>query len=132
MDKLPYWMLLAAFGLIYFPRVLVLGVLVKSPGGLDNNHPRMQQTKLEGFGARAQGAHMNGFEAFAPFAAGVLVCQVTHVDPTRVAMLSVAFVALRVVYVGLYLANIAPVRSLVWTAGFGVVVGLLVQPLLVS
>jgi uncharacterized MAPEG superfamily protein len=132
MDKLPYWMLLAALGLIYVPRMLVLRTLVKSPGGLDNNHPRVQQTKLEGFGARAQGAHMNGFEAFAPFAAGVLVCQVAHVDPTRVAWLSVAFVVLRTAYLGLYLANIAPVRSLTWFAGFGVVIALLAQPLLVS
>lgn len=132
MDKLPYWMLLAALGLTYFPRMLVLRVLVKSPGGLDNNHPRVQQTKLEGFGARAQGAHLNGFEAFAPFAAGVIVCQITHVDPTRVAMLSVAFVVLRAVYLALYLANIAPVRSLTWFAAFGITIALLVQPLLVS
>jgi len=132
MDKLPYWMMLVALGLVYFPRMLVLRVLVKSPGGLDNNHPRTQQSKLEGFGARAQGAHLNGFESFAPFAAGVLACQVAHVDATRVAILSVAFVALRVVYIGLYLGNIAPVRSLTWMAGFGVAVALLVQPLLVS
>ncbi len=130
MDKLPYWMLLAALGLIYIPRMLVLRTLVTGPGGLDNNHPRTQQSKLEGFAARAQGAHMNGFEAVAPFAAGVLVCQLAHIDPTRVAWLSVAFVVLRAVYVCLYFANIAPVRSLVWFAGFGVVIALLGQPLL--
>jgi uncharacterized MAPEG superfamily protein len=132
MDKLPYWMLLAALGLIYFPRLLVLGVLLKSPGGFDNNHPRIQQAKLEGFGARAQGAHMNAFEAFAPFAAGVLACEVTNVDPTRVAWLSVAFVVLRAVYLGLYVANIATARSLAWFAALGVAIALLAQPLFVS
>jgi uncharacterized MAPEG superfamily protein len=129
MDKLPYWMLLAALGTIYIPRLLVLRAQLARPEGLDNSHPRQQQAKLEGVGARAQGAQMNGFEAFAPFAAGVLACQLAHVDPTRVAWLSVLFVVIRVAYVGFYIANIATARSLSWFVGFGVVLVLLAQPL---
>lgn len=35
----------------------------------DNKHPRAQQAKLTGWGARALAGHKNAFENFAPFAA---------------------------------------------------------------
>jgi uncharacterized MAPEG superfamily protein len=131
MEKLPFWMLLAALGLIYVPRFLVIVAQSKRPEGFDNRHPRVQQAKLEGFGSRAQGAHMNGFESFSPFAVGVVICLLTHADATRVAYLSVAFVVLRA-YIVFYLLDKAPLRSLTWFAGFGVIVALMFQPLLVS
>lgn len=132
MEKLPYWMLLAALGLIYVPRFLVIVAQSKRPEGFDNRHPRSQQAKLEGFGSRAQGAHMNGFESFAPFAVGVFSCQLTQVDAARVAWLSVAFVGIRSIYIVFYLLDKAPLRSLTWMTGFGVIVALLAQPLLVA
>jgi len=75
---------------------------------------------------RAYAAHLNAFEAFAPFAAGVVLAQLAGVDPARIALLAVAFVALRVLHGVFYLADVALVRSLVWLAAFACVVALLV------
>lgn len=129
-EKLPYLTLVLAFALIYVPRMFVLRAQAKEPGGLDNAHPRAQQAKLTGLGARAQGAHMNGFESFAPFAAGVLACELARVDVTVTGYLGVAFVAARSVYVALYLGNVPTARTAVWMVGFAAVIALLLRPLL--
>ena len=75
---------------------------------------------------RAYAAHLNAFEAFAPFAAGVVLAQLAGVDPSRIALLAVAFVILRVLHGVCYLADVALVRSLTWLAAFACVVALLV------
>jgi uncharacterized MAPEG superfamily protein len=131
MDKetVPYLCLLLAAMLIYVPRVVVLRAQTKQPGGLDNNLPRAQQAKLEGLGARANGAHQNSFEAFAPFAAGVLACKAAGVDADEIAFLSMAFVAIRAAYIGLYLSDRASARSLTWLAGLLCTLALLALPL---
>lgn len=132
MHATPYYCLLAAFLLIYIPRLFVLRAQMRQPEGLDNAYPRAQQAKLSGLALRAQGAHMNAFEAFAPFAAGVLACDLRHVDPARIDLLAMSFVAARVVYLGLYLGNVPPARSLVWFVGLLSAAGLLLQAALAS
>jgi uncharacterized MAPEG superfamily protein len=117
MATLPYISILLAWVLIYVPRGFVVWAQLKQPEGLDNAHPRAQQSQLKGFGLRAQGAHQNGFEAFAPFAAAVLACEIRHANVDTVAWLSLGFVAVRAVYIALYLANVPPMRSLVWGIG---------------
>lgn len=131
MDKetVPYLCLLLAGILIYIPRVIVLRAQMKQPGGLDNNLPRAQQAKLEGLGARANGAHQNSFEAFAPFAAGVLACKAAGVDADEIAFLSMAFVGLRALYIGLYLSDRASARTLTWMGGLFCTLALLALPL---
>ncbi len=114
--------------LIYVPRAFVLHAQVQK--GLDNRTPRLQQAALTGLGARAQGAHMNGFEAFAPFAAGVLGCLVHGVHEASIVPFALGFVVLRTIYIGLYLANIAPARSLVWGLGVACSAVLLVKAFL--
>ena len=98
------------------------------PGGLDNRHPRDQQAKLDGWARRAQAAHLNAFESFAPFAAAVLVAHVAHADPTWSTYLALAYCALRAIYTLLYVGDLAPARSAVWFAGVAVTVGLFVLP----
>ena len=46
---------------------------------------------------RANAAQLNGYEAFAPFAAGVVLAQLAGVAADRIALLAMAFVAFRVV-----------------------------------
>jgi uncharacterized MAPEG superfamily protein len=128
-ELVPYLALLIAVALIYIPRIFVAHGQSKQPEGYDNAHPRAQQAKLTGVSARAQGAHENSFEAFAPFAAGVLACKVSGVDADQVALLSIAFVVLRAIYVVLYIKNLATARSGVWTLGFLVALALLTLPL---
>jgi uncharacterized MAPEG superfamily protein len=117
---LPALSLFLCFILIYVPRMVVARYQAQQPEGLDNAHPRAQQAKLTGVGARANAAHMNAFEAFAPFAAAVLLCELRRVDPSTVGMLAMTFVGLRAVYTLLYIANVPTLRSLVWIVGFGV------------
>ena len=81
-------------------------------------------------GKLKQGAHNNAIEAFAPFAAGVFVAHLGGGNARHAAILSMAFIALRVVYLGVYLADVAAARSLVWLLGVGCVAGLMFLPLL--
>lgn len=60
---------------------------------------------------------------------GVLACKVSGVDADQLAALALAFVALRTVYLVLYLKNVAMLRSVVWGLGFFVTLALLVLPL---
>jgi uncharacterized MAPEG superfamily protein len=46
-------------------------------------------------------------------------------DPARIDMLAMVFVALRIVYIGLYVSGQANLRSLVWTAALGVNIAIL-------
>jgi uncharacterized MAPEG superfamily protein len=115
---------------VYAPRIAVATAQFQLPGGMDNKHPRDQQAKLSGWSRRANAAHANGFEAFAPFAAAVLVAHVTKADPVWSTNLAVAFVVLRVLYPILYIANIDRLRSAVWIAGFGCIVALFLLPVL--
>jgi uncharacterized MAPEG superfamily protein len=131
MDKelVPYVALLAAVILIYIPRALVARGQAQQPEGFDNAHPRVQQAKLTGIAKRAQSAHENAFEAFAPFAAGVLACKISDVDSDEVAMLCMAWVLLRTLYLVFYVSNKSTLRSTVWTLAFLISLALLALPL---
>jgi uncharacterized MAPEG superfamily protein len=117
MEYLPYIAITAAFALIYLPRMVVSREMKKLAGGYDNKQPRHQQAQLEGLGRRALGAHLNGFEAFAPFAAGVLAAVQRGVKIEIVAGLATAFVVVRGAYVMFYLGDRAGPRSLMWGLG---------------
>lgn len=82
------------------------------------DHPRLK---------RAYNAHLNALEAFAPFAAGVVLAQLAGVAPDRIAMLAIAFVVLRVLHGLAYVADLAWLRSLAWFGAIGCVVALLAQ-----
>lgn len=82
--------------------------------GYDNRHPRAQQQRLTGAGARAVAGHYNAYEAFPLFAAAVLLVIATaQVSPLN-QWLAVGFIVFRIMYHILYLANWDKLRSLVW------------------
>jgi uncharacterized MAPEG superfamily protein len=119
-----YWCVLVA---AFLPYVWV-SVAKASGQRYDNREPRAWQARQDNPRSnRANAAQMNAFEAFAPFAAGVLMAQLAGVDPTRISVLAIAFVLLRVLHGVFYVAGVHALRSLVWFAGFGVVVWLMVQ-----
>lgn len=124
----PFWCVFAVFLLIWAPRVVVAMAQGKQPEGYDNKTPRDQQARLTGWGKRAQAAHQNTFEAFAPFAAAVFAAHLAHVDPTRNAVLACTFVAARVAYPIAYLTDLDKLRSGVWFVGFLANVGLFLLP----
>jgi len=123
------WCVLAACVL----PVVTMGVAKASVGmksrkneqGYDNANPREWAGHLTGWQARANAAQANGFEALPLFIAAVLLAQQAHADQARIDTLALAFIGIRVVYIAMYLMNLATLRSLVWAAGFGACVGLL-------
>jgi uncharacterized MAPEG superfamily protein len=118
---LAYWMVLAGAMLPY----LTVAVAKYRPD-YDNAAPRAQLAAADGHRLRAWWAHLNHFEAFPPFAAGVIIAHLAQARQEWVDILAVAFVALRCLYAVLYVADRPTARSLVWSATFFCMVGLFV------
>ncbi len=93
-------------------------------GGYDNHEPRAWLSRQTGWQARANAAQANSFEALPLFYAGVLAAQQMQLNQGRIDLLAISFIVLRLVYIGLYLANVAALRSLAWVAGMGVCIAM--------
>ena len=117
---LALWTILAAAIL----PLLATGMAKYGGSGYDNNTPRAWESSLTGWRARANWAHRNHIEAFAPFAAAVLTAHLVHAPQTLVNWLAAGFIAARLAYTAAYLADQATLRSLCWALGFACVVGL--------
>lgn len=119
-----YWCVLIAAVLPY----VWAGVAKAGMPRSDNRNPRAWLARQDGNdrSQRANAAHLNAFEAFPPFAAGVVLAQLAGVAPGTIALLAVAFLALRVLHGVLYLADVAIARSLSWLGGYLCVLALLV------
>ena len=65
------------------------------------------------------GQKKNTYEALPLFIAAVLVAHQAGADQYLINVLAVLFVVLRVIYIGLYIANLATLRTVVWTAAIG-------------
>ena len=117
-----YWCVLIAALLPY-----VWVGLAKSPlRRYDNRAPRDFEEKLSGWKQRAHWAQLNSYEAYPPFAAGVVIAQQLAAQQAVVDALAVAFVVARILHGLLYIADRATLRTLVWTAGFLCVIGLFI------
>ena len=114
-----YWCVFAAALLPY-----AFTVLAKYSRRYDNRAPRDYLEKLEGWRKRAHWAQLNSFEAFAPFAAGVIVAQQSGAAQDRIDTLAAAFVALRVVYGALYVLDRPMLRSVSWALAFACTIAL--------
>jgi uncharacterized MAPEG superfamily protein len=116
-----YWMILAA---AFLPYATI--ALAKWTGRIDNHAPRRDLDRLSGWRQRADWAHRNHFEAFAPFAAAVIVAELCHAPQGRIDLLAGGFVALRILYTIAYLADVAALRSILWSLGYILVIWLFV------
>jgi len=92
----------------------------KQLGSIDNKEPRIQALQLTGAGARAMAAQANSWEALAVFSAAILAVFISGVALQSVANWAMAFVALRIVYIPMYIGNQDKLRSLVFIASFGI------------
>ena len=111
------WSLLVAALLPYVWFGVATSLRKKEFGELDANHPRPQEAKQSGQGARAMGAHLNAFEALAVWAPAVLAAQVTSPGSTLAPKLAMAWIAVRVLHGIVYIMGIAPVRTLLFATG---------------
>ena len=126
MIYVPYIAIVAAFALIYLPRIVVSAEMKKLEGGYNNNDPRGQQAQLAGLGRRALAAHNNAGEAFAPFAAGVLAAMQRSTKLDAIVGFSIAFVVVRSVFMAAYLTDKATLRSSMWALGMACITALMV------
>jgi uncharacterized MAPEG superfamily protein len=98
----------------------------------DNSKPRDPEFYASPLRARALGAHQNGIEAFPFFAVAVLLAEF-HVSPQRlVDELAVLFLIVRIAYVFTYLGDRPTLRSILWSLGFAINVGIFFLPLIRS
>ncbi len=83
--------------------------------------PRAMFERLPAWGKRANWAHQNCFEAFSLHAPACLLALVAAREGSATAALALAAAwlhpALRLGYIGAYVANLPPLRSLCWAGG---------------
>ena len=109
------WSLLLAAGVV-LASLVPLGA-ARSQANFTINDlaaPRAMADRLPDWGKRANWAHQNSFEAFTLFAPAVLLCVVTHVNAPAAIAAAWIHPALRLAYIGAYVANLPPQRSLCW------------------
>lgn len=107
---------LAKFGMFGKPR---------REGGYDNANPRAWLARQKDWRSRANAAQANTFEALPFFMAAVIIAHQLGAQQGRLDILAFMFVVLRILYVMMYVAGLANLRSLVWTVAFAVNVGIL-------
>ena len=103
--------------LLPFIAKIPVAIAMHRLGGYNNKHPRAQQAKLTGFGARALAAHQNAFESLIIFAPAVLLAIATQNTGVFIEQLAITHVAARVLFNIAYLANVGLIRTLIWVVG---------------
>ena len=94
-------------------------------GGLDNQHPREWLARQTDWRARANAAQANSFEALPFFIGAVIIAHQLGGSQVRVDVLAFLFVVLRVLYIMMYVANMANARSLLWAVALLVNIAIL-------
>lgn len=83
----------------------------------DNANPRDFLAASSGKAQRANWAQQNSWEAFAPFAAAVIIAHLSQVNPTQLNLFATGFIIARLLYGIFYILDKASLRSLVWMSG---------------
>lgn len=125
---LAYWcVLVAALLPIVSAGMAKWGTFTTPPtqGGFDNANPRAWLARQGDWRARANAAQANSFEALPFFIGAVVIAHQLGADQARLDVLAALFVLLRVIYIVLYVANRASMRSVVWLLALGVNIGIL-------
>lgn len=116
-----FWCVLVA-GLLPY---VAVGLAKADKSYLYNNHsPREWEAGLKGLQARAHAAHLNSFEAFPLFAAGVLIAAFCKAPQEIIDGIAIAFIVTRLVYIACYVHDKATLRSVVWVIGLALCVAL--------
>ncbi|GGI80389.1 membrane protein [Shewanella hanedai] len=91
-----------------------VAVAMAKAGGYDNAHPRDQQAKLTGFGARAVAGHQNAFESLLIFGLAVVTVIASDSVNSTAVTFAIVYVIARIAYQVLYLIDKGTLRSLSW------------------
>jgi len=79
------------------------------------------------WGQRANRAHINAVETFAPFAALVILIQVTGKDNATTAFWAMSSFWIRLAHAVVYIAAIPYIRTILFVLGYVAIVGLFVE-----
>ncbi|TXJ02773.1 MAG: hypothetical protein E6Q26_04815 [Acinetobacter sp.] len=96
----------------------VFTLIAKSTGRFQaqhNQNPREFLAKTTGLAARANAVQQNSFESLPLFIAAILMAEYMVVPERFILTLGWAYIVLRVIYGGCYLANWATLRSIIWS-----------------
>ena len=94
-------------------------------GGFDNHDPRAWLARQTDWHARANAAQANSFEALPFFIGAVVIAHQLGAPQTRLDILAVLFVTLRITYVAMYVAGLPMIRSAICALALLVNVGIL-------
>jgi uncharacterized MAPEG superfamily protein len=83
-------------------------------GGFDNHNPRAWLSDQKDWRARANAAQANSFEALPFFIGAVIIAQQLGAAQGPLDILAFVFVFLRMLYIMMYVADAATVRTGVW------------------
>ena len=116
----PFWVLLVT---VLVPYVLAgVGAAQRKAqlGTVDNHNWRANQLpKLTGMGSRVYSAQANAWEAVGIFTAAVVVNHLAGGDERLSAIAALTFLGARVAHAGLYLADLATLRTVAFLVGWG-------------
>jgi len=123
-----YWCVLIAALLPIICAALAKSGMFGKPrreGGYDNENPRVWLARQKDWRARANAAQANSFEALPFFMAAVIIAHQLGAHQGRLDILAFLFVVLRILYVMMYVAGMANIRSIVWSLAFALNVAIL-------
>lgn len=120
-----YWCVLAA---IFLPYAFTGFAKFHGDFGPRQNHsPREFLDKLSGPRKRAHWAQLNSFEVTPGFMAAVIIAHsIGTAAQSTIDMLALGFVVSRVLFGVVYIADIALLRTLVWSIGMAIIAALFV------
>lgn len=99
----------------------------RSQGGFDNGDPRAWLARQQGWKARANAAQANSFEALPFFIGAVIIAHQLGAGQTRLDILAVLFVFLRIIYIAMYVAGLSTARSAIWGVAFLINIAILLS-----
>ena len=94
-------------------------------GGYDNHDPRAWLARQSDWRARANAAQANCVEARPFFIGAVVIALQLGAPQARLDVLAFVFVVMRIIYILMYVADLATIRSIVWSLAFAANVGIL-------
>ena len=96
----------------------------------DNSKPRDPAFYDDPIRSRALGAHRNGIETFPFFAVAVLLAEFRASPQNLIDELAMLFLIVRIAYVLTYLGDRPTLRSILWSIGFAINLGIFFMPAL--
>ena len=94
-------------------------------GGFDNQHPRDWLGRQQDWRARANAAQANSFEGLPFFIGAVVIAHQLGAAQARLDILAFIYIVLRLLFIMMYVADLANIRSVVWTLGLLVNIAIL-------